>query len=430
MKQMLREKNKRIIIVGNSAAGLSALEAIRKRDEKSKVLIVDKEPFPAYSRVITPYFIMGEVRKEKDLFLRTKDFYKELDVKTLFGRKVRSIDTAKREVILDQGKREPFDLLLIASGSSPNRPEIQGAKSEDIHVLRDLSDAKLLRDMRSRVQKILFMGGGLVSLQTLQAMYRMGGQFTLLLKSDQILSQTIDNEASEIIEGHLEKMGICIMKGRDISQVKRRNGSMKAILDSGVEIEVEILFAGKGVRPNVSFLEGTKINTQRGILVNSYMESNIEGIYAAGDVAQVPDFFSNEKVNYGLWPSAVEQGEIAGKNMIGLKEVYPGNLRMNVTRIFGIPIVSIGDFGSKRVVEILKKRDEKRNVYRKFCLDEKGFLVGAILVNQTEDLGVIQGLIRARKNMVSLKFHSFWKSKIDYGLVYKNIVGRGLQDHT
>lgn len=205
---------------------------------------------------------------------------------------------------------------------------------------------------------------------------------------------------------------------------------MKAILDSGVEIEVEILFAGKGVRPNVSFLEGTKINTQRGILVNSYMESNIEGIYAAGDVAQVPDFFSNEKVNYGLWPSAVEQGEIAGKNMIGLKEVYPGNLRMNVTRIFGIPIVSIGDFGSKRVVEILKKRDEKRNVYRKFCLDEKGFLVGAILVNQTEDLGVIQGLIRARKNMVSLKFHSFWKSKIDYGLVYKNIVGRGLQDHT
>jgi nitrite reductase (NADH) large subunit len=428
MKQIVREEKKRVIIIGNSAAGLSALEAIRKRDQKSKILIIDKEPFPAYSRVITPYFIMGEIQKEENLFLKPKDFYQELDVKTLFGRKVQSIDISKREVILDHGKKEPFDLLLIASGSSPNRPKIRGAKSENIHVLRDLSDAKSLRDMRPRVQNILFMGGGLVSLQTLQAMYRVGGKFTLVVKSDQILSQTVDHEASEIIERHLEKMGICIIKGRDVSQVKRRNGSMKAILDNGEEIEIDILFAGKGVKPNVSLLEGTKINIQRSILVNSYMETNIEGIYAAGDVAQVPDFFSSEKVNYGLWPSAVEQGEMAGRNMTGLKEIYPGNLRMNVTRIFGMPIVSIGDFGSKRVAEILKKKDEKRNVYRKFCLDEKGILIGAILVNQVEDLGVIQGLIRARKDVVSLKFHSFWKSKMDYGFVYKNVVERRLQD--
>ena len=142
----------------------------------------------------------------------------------------------------------------------------------------------------------------------------------------------------------------------------------------------------------------------------------------AGDVVQAQDFFSCEKVNYGLWPSAVEQGEIAGKNMAGLEEVYPGNLKMNVTRIFAMPIASIGDFGSKRVAEVLGKKDEKRNIYRKICLDEKGIIVGAILINKMDDLGVIHGLIRERKNADFLKSSSIWKSPMNYGFVYKNLL--------
>jgi NAD(P)H-nitrite reductase large subunit len=156
--------------------------------------------------------------------------------------------------------------------------------------------------------------------------------------------------------------------------------------------------------------------------VNDYIETNVEGIYAAGDVAQAPDFFSGEKVNYGLWPSAVEQGEIAGKNMAGLKEVYPGNLKMNVTRIFAMPIASIGDFGTKRVAETLIKRDEKRNIYRKICLDEKGIIIGALLINRVDDLGVLHGLIRERKDGGVLKSVPIWKSPMSYGFLYKNIL--------
>ncbi len=410
------------MIIGNSAAGLSAIEAFRKRDPDSRVTLIDREPYPAYSRVITPYFIMGGMKEEGHLFLRDKNYYKGLGVKTLLGVEVLGVDTRLREVLLDNGKKESFDLLLIATGSSPVRPRIRGAKTEDIGVLRSLDDARRLKELKPKIQNILLLGGGLVSLQTLQALYRRGGRYTLLMKSDRVLSQTLDQEASEMVERHLKKMDVQIVKGGDVVQLKRKNGSCVAVLDKEQEIETDYIFAGKGVQPNIDFLKGSGIRAEQGVLVNRQMETNVEGVYAAGDVAMGPDFFSGESVIYGLWSSAVEQGEIAGKNMAGLKEAYPGNLKMNVTRIFALPIASIGDIGSERVAETFVRRDEKRGIYRKICLDGRGVIVGAILLNQVDDLGVIQGLIRERKNIEALKGNPQWRSHVSYGFVYKNIL--------
>ena len=419
---MPRKRKKRVIIIGNSAAGLSALEAFRKRDRDSKVMMIDKEPVLAYSRVITPYFIMGGVKKEEGLFLRTKDFYKEMGVKTLFGREILSIDTPSKEVVLDNGKKEPFDLLLVATGASPYRPKIKGVNSDEVHVLRSLSDARKLKEMKSRIQRGLFLGAGLVSLQTLQALFTTKGRYTLVVKSDRIFSQTLDREGSEVVEKHLNRMGVQIIKGRDVVQWKGAQGSKMAVLDNGEELEADFIFAGKGVKPNIDFLRGSGIKAKDGILVNDNMQTNVEGIYAAGDVAQARDFFSGEQVIYGLWPSAVEQGEVAGKNMAGSKETYRGNLKMNVTRIFAMPIASMGDFGSKRVAETLIKKDEKRNIYRKICFDEKGVIIGAILINQVDDLGVLHGLVQERKDGEVLKSSPIWKSTVNYGFVYKNIL--------
>jgi len=419
---MPRKRKKRVVIIGNSAAGLSALEAFRKRDRDSKILLIDKEPWLAYSRVITPYFIMGGIKTEEGLFLRTKDYYKNLGVRTLLGKEVLEIDTKNREVLLEGGRKEDFDLLLIATGSSPIKPKIKGIKPEEIGVLRSLSDAKYLKEMKPKVTKGLFLGAGLVSLQTLQALFTRQGRYTLVVKSDRIFSQTLDHEGSEMVEKHLKKMGIQIIKGRDVVQLKKEKDSKVALLDNGEEIETDFLFAGKGVRPNMDFLRSSGIKTKSGILVNEYMETNIEGVYAAGDVAQAPDFFSNEKVIYGLWPSAIEQGEIVGKNMAGLEATYAGNLKMNVTRVFGMPIASIGDFGSNRVAETLIKKDEKRSTYRKICLDENGVIIGAVLINRVDDLGIIHGLIRERRDGEVLKAHSIWRSPMSYGFIYKNIL--------
>lgn len=418
----MRKRKRRIIIIGNSAAGLSGLEAFIRRDREARVVLIDQEPYPAYSRVITPYYILGRMKKEENLFLRKREDYQQLGVKTMFGRRVLGLDIRNREVLLDNGKREPFDLLLIATGSSPVRPKIRGAKPEEINVLRSLEDARRLRALKPTIRHGLFLGGGLVSLQALQALYRREGEYTLIVKSDRILSQQLDPEGAEIVENHLRRMGIRILKGRDIVQLKRKRGTRIALLDNGEALETDFIFAGKGVRPNIDFLKGTGIETKGGILVSPQMETNLEGIYAAGDVAVAPDFFSGENVLYGLWSSAVEQGGIAGKNMADVKVSYEGNLKMNVTQIFAVPVVSIGDIGSNRVAESFVRRDERRNVYRKLCFDEKGTLIGAILIQQVDDLGVIHGLIRERRGGEVLKSSSLWRSPIDYGLIYKDIL--------
>jgi len=409
---------KRIIIIGNSAAGLSALQAFRRFDAESEVVMIDREPVWAYSRVITPYYIKGLIQKEEGLFIRTEQFYRDHAARTIFGASVEAIDTRKREVILDTGLKEPFDVLLIATGAFPNRPPMEQDSPDSQLVLRTLADARQLREIRSCTHRGLFLGAGLVTLQTLQAMHKEGDDFTLVIKSDRVLSQTLDAEAAEIIEKRLEAMKVRIIKRHDILQVKKKGHLQTAILSDGEELPTDFLFIGKGVDPSTAFLAGSGIHVAKGILVDSHMETNMEGIYAAGDVAQAPDFFSGQNVVAGLWPAAVEQGECAGKNMAGAHSCYGGNLKKNVSRILGIPLVSIGGFTSKEVYETLVVREAAKDVYRKFCFDKNGALIGAVLVNRIDDLGTIHGLIKSRKSVGGLNSFSGCSNFISYGALY------------
>lgn len=414
----------RLVIIGNGAAGIAALDAIRKVDSSSTVTVIDRESVPAYSRITTPYFIKGAIPKEKDLYLRSKAFYQEPGIRAVLGCAVEGIDTRERTVILDRGKKEPFDSLLIAGGASPKRPAIPGVSEKDLLVLRDLADARKLKKIRGQGTTGVFIGAGLVSLQTLQAMHTDESRSILVVKSDRVLSQTLDAAGAQIIEKRLRDRGVRVMKGCEVHH-REKDGTV--VLDTQERLRADFIFAGKGVRPNTDFLEGSGIIADNGILVNRRLETNIEGIYAAGDVVRAPDFFTGRQVTYGLWPSALEQGEIAGKNMAGAKVEYEGNLRMNVSAIFGLSLASVGDLGSERVKDVWVTEDTRGQVYRKLCLDEEGVLIGAVLINRMNDIGVIQGMIRGRRRAEPLLANSAWKSSVSYGLssavrVYSRVV--------
>jgi NAD(P)H-nitrite reductase large subunit len=248
-------------------------------------------------------------------------------------------------------------------------------------------------------------------------MHKTGSRPTLVVKSDRVLSQTLDSTGSQFIEKRLLDRGVRVMKGRDVHHVEK-DGTV--VLDTAEMLRTDFIFAGKGVRPNTDYLEGSGIRAAKGVFVNRYLETNIEGIYAAGDVAQATDFFSGDKVNYGLWPSALEQGEVAGKNMSGAKVEYQGNLRMNVSNIFGVSLASVGDLGSERVKETWITMDTREQVYRKLCLNEERVLIGAVLINRMNDVGVIQGIIRARKSAEPLMADLAWKSYVSCGHLFRD----------
>lgn len=416
-------QQKRVIIVGNSAAGLAAAESFRARDAHSKVLLIDREAGYAYSRVVTPYYIKGSLANERALFIRGENFYRELGIETILGSAVLGIDSRTRQVELEGGRREPFDLLLIATGAFPQRPRVEGADTQDIHVLRTLADARGLKSVKRFAGRGLFIGAGLVSLQTLEAMYKPGGCYTLVLKSSKLLSQTLDSTAAQIIERRLVKMGVRIVKGQDVVRIEEAGAAKLATLQNGEQVAADFVFMGKGVKPAVDWLQGSGVQIDQGILVDSHLRTSVAGIYAAGDCAQAPDFHSGRRISAGLWPAAVDQGEIAGRNMAGGCDSYAGNLKKNVSRIGGVSFASIGDFKSDRVAETLDFHDHGSDVYRKFCVDRSGILIGAVLVNRLEDIGVIHGLINGKKNAEYLGSRS---SFLSYGAVYRESARRPL----
>lgn len=405
----------RAVIIGNSAAGLAAAESFRARDSRSEVLLIDREGGCAYSRVVTPYFIKGSIATERGIFIRSEAFYREWGISTAFGSAVVGLDVGLRQVVLEGGKREPFDSLLIATGAFPHQARIDGAKEGDIHVLRTLADACRLKSLKRSAKRGLFIGAGLVSVQTIEAMYKPGDSYTLVMKSSQLLSQTLDSTAAQIIERRLVEMGVRIIKGQDVVRLETVGEARLATLENGEQLATDFVFMGKGVDPAIDWLQGSGIETGKGILVDARLETSVPGIYAAGDAAQAPDFHSGRRISAGLWPAAVDQGHIAGRNMAGERVSYPGNLKKNVSRIAGVAFASMGDFSSDRVAETILASDPARDVYRKLCFDRRGALIGAVLVGQLDDVGVIHGLISGRKDPGCLRSRT---SFLGYGAVY------------
>ena len=409
---------RRVVIVGNSAAGLAAAEAFRGRESQSELVLIDAEACPAYSRVATPYFVKGALANESALFIRGDSFYRDLGITTVFGRWVVGIDMGRRVLHLAGGGSEPFDLLLIATGAFPERKPIEGLDAGDLHVLRTLADARRLKSVKLAARRGLFIGAGLVSLQSIEAMYRPGDEYTLVMKSRSVLSQALDPAAALMVERRLLRAGVRIVKGEDVVRVETTPAGKVATLESGERIDADFLFMGKGVAPSIDWLRSSGVHVDKGVVVDSRMQTNIPGIYAAGDAAQTPDFYSDRRISVGLWPAAIDQGRVAGTNMAGASVSYEGSLKKNVSRIAGLPFASIGDIASDRVVETAILSDAAGEIYRKFCLDRDGILIGAILVNQLQDMGVVHGLISSRRDATCLRSHL---GHLNFGVVRKDL---------
>lgn len=333
-----------IIIVGNSAAGLSALQHFRSFDSDSRITLVSAEPGPAYSRVLLPYYLRGKVPYE-NLFIRSEEDYRRLDVKTEFGVSVRNLDSERRSVLLDDGRTVAFDRLLVATGSRPFLPPIQGLEGPEVCHLWTLADVRRLDTLLRPGRRALVLGSGFVALQGAWAALQRGLKVTIYELLPHIMPTALDETAAELLRRRIEDHGVEVRLGTTTEAVQRSSdGSLKVLAKGRLPLDVDIVIVGAGVRPNVEFLVDSPVEIERGILVNERMETNVPGIYAAGDVARGPTAFGQPHETHALWPTAVEHGKIAGTNLAGRTLRYRGSLSMNVTEMFGMTVASMGQF--------------------------------------------------------------------------------------
>ncbi|MCM8789911.1 MAG: FAD-dependent oxidoreductase [Candidatus Omnitrophica bacterium] len=393
------------IIIGNSAAGIAGLEAIREKDKDSKVIVISDENYSAYCRCMISYYLAKEV-SEDNLLYRPKNFYKENNVELLLNKKVTKVDPKKNRIICEDKSQLGYDALLIATGSTPKFPEIPGIKKRGVFGFRTIKDVKEIEGLVPVTKTACIMGGGLIGLKAAYALKKRNIDVKVIIKSKQVLSQMLDFEAALLVQKKLEEHGIEIIFNQDVTEVIGDEGELKAVkLDSGKVIGCSLIIVGKGVSPNLGLVKDTEIKVSEGIIADGLLRTSIPNIYVAGDVAETYDITLGKHSINALWPIAVEQGRLAGSNMAGDKINYEGSVGMNSIEFFGLPIVSLGIFKinpDDKSFEELKLNNVKENIYKKIILRGNA-LVGAIFAGDIKNSGVYLRLIRKRVDVSSIK---------------------------
>jgi len=406
------------VILGNSAAGLTAIDAIRERDRDGPITVVSREPEPAYSRVALPYVLSRE-KQVPQITLRGAEYYEANRVELMDGVGASAVDPKAKTVTLEDGRRLQYDRLLIATGSASRVPPVRGIEDADVCYHWTLADTRKIEAKLNGARSCFVIGAGFISLLTVSALIKVAGlKFTVVEIADQVMPQLLDPEGGRALEKAMREKGIDVLLGEQVAGIERAGAGYGVTLKGGRTIEAGMIVCGAGVRPNVDFLAGSGVDVARGVLVNERQETSAPGVYAAGDCAEGFDFLSGERAVHAIWPTAIDQGRVAGANMAGGSQTYPGSLSWNVTELFGLASASVGEFRERDGCEPIVFHNPSANVYRKLLLED-GRIVGAVVIGRAEhvqDLGVVQAMIR-RGTDVSRWRHMLHGERINYGML-------------
>ncbi len=395
------------VIIGASAAGIGAVEAIRDVDPVGTITVISEEHCPQYSRPMISDFVSGKATLEK-MKCREDHFWENNTVQALTGRTAVRLNLAGKYVELDGGDRVTFEKLLLATGGKPFIPKIEGAEKEGVFTFTTLADAEHLAARIESARKAVVIGAGLIGVSVTEALAKRGLEVTMVEFKDKILSLLLDSAASEIIENAIRKAGVKIVTGQTVQRIlgKPENDHVVggAVLTNGNQLQCDLVIIAIGVIPRMELAAGTDLKTNRGIIVDKFMQTTVPDVYASGDAAEAYDFILNENRSLPLWPLAQLEGKVAGYNMAGKKTRYQGGTSMSALKYFGTPIISVGVTNPKEDsgYEILVKHDPATNVYKKLVLKDN-VVVGVTLVNDIERAGILFHLMKNCANVKRFK---------------------------
>ena len=402
----MASSEKRYVIVGASAAGMAAAEAIRSLDKRGSVTLFSDEPDPPYFRPLIPFLISGR-KCAADMVLSGEGPYSGAGIDVRLNARVEGIDGRAQTVRLLGGEQVAYDRLLIATGSqSYIPPETEGTNIEGVFALRTLAAARAAATRVANTRHAVMLGGGMLNLKVAFALLECGLRVTLIVQSPQVLSQLMEPEDAALIRDALNNAGLKILTGAGARRVlSNGSGVSGVLLDDGREIGCEMVCIGKGVQPNVKF-DHEGIQVDRGVVVDRFTASSAANVYAAGDVAVTFDPITGGRIVTGLWTNAVEMGRCAGFNMAGRQTEYGGTFGiLNATQVADVAFVSMG------IVHTTGQDYEthvsgSRGAYRKLVFSPDGnLLVGVLLVGDISRAGLYRFVIKERKPVAGIKSH-------------------------
>ena len=386
------------VIIGNSTAAIAAAEQIRLLDAAGKITMISDEPYHTYGRPLISYYLLGKTDAERMKY-RPADFYERNRIDTVFSKRVEKIDAEKKKVVLSDGKKIAYDKLLVATGSRPFNPPMEGIESVPCKFnFMTFDDALALEKVLAPDKSVLIIGAGLIGLKCLEGIADRVREVSVVDMADRVLPSILDEYGASLVQRELEGHKTTFYLSDSVQKFSGNTAHLK----SGKDIAFDILVVAVGVRPNVELVKDAGGKVGRGILTDDRQETSLKDVYAAGDCTESYDITAQTSRILALLPNAQFQGACAGTNMAGGEAHFTNAVPMNAIGFFGSHILTAGSYFGDTYVE------KSGDTYKKlFYSDNK--LNGFILVNKPDRAGIYTSLLRNATPLDEVDFESLKK---------------------
>ena len=413
------------VILGAGPAGVIAAETIRKQAPHDQITIVGDEAEPPYSRMAIPYLLIGNIQEDGTYLRKSATHFETLNVKQINARAQR-VDGAGKQVHLSNGEVLAFDKLLIATGSRPVQPPIPGIDSPEVQTCWTLEDARAIMELAKPGARVVQMGAGFIGCIIMEALAARGVQLTVVEMGDRMVPRMMGPVAGGMIREWVQHKGVQVFTGAKVTSIERQGASsggllskltgllgggsqdvsdapLTVVLSNGKKIPADLVISATGVKPCIDFLEGSDVKCLQGVLTDEHLQTNVPGVYAAGDCAEAFDKVSGKTIVSAIQPNAAEQARVAALNMVGQTTYLKGVTQINVLDTLGLISTSFGNWEGVPGGESATLTTDSRHLSLQFSGD---VMVGCNSVGWTDHVGVMRGLVEGQVHLGE------WKDKL------------------
>lgn len=383
---------KRYVIVGNGVAGTTAAENIRKMDPEGMIILLTDEGIPFYYRIRLNEFLSGDVTEAR-LIAKQESWFRKQKINLHLETKVVDVMSEDKIVLTAAGDKIPYDSLLIATGSHAFLPPIQGSDKKGLFSLRTFQDAQNIVSWAKGIEEVVIIGGGLLGLEAGNGLRKLGKRITVVEFFPRLLPRQLDVEGARRLQAMMEKMDFSFRLGAKTQEIQGDGSVVGVQLEGGETLSAEMVIVSAGVRPNMALADSAGLDRDKGIQVDDHLRTSQPEIYAAGDVAEYKGF------PYGIWPAAMEQGKIAGINMVGGQTLYKGTTMANTLKVVGIDLASAGEVDAEDALE--SKIQSGDDYYRKIVIKDNQ-IIGCIMLGDTKEFNRITKMMAEKTDISQL----------------------------
>ncbi|MDR7236622.1 nitrite reductase large subunit NirB [Neobacillus drentensis] len=388
-------EKKKLVLVGNGMAGVKTIEEILKLSKESfEITIFGSEPHPNYNRILLSKVLQGDT-KVKDITLNDLDWYRENHIQLFTSETVIKVDSKRKVVVTDLGRIEPYDELILATGSLPFILPIPGAEKMGVTAFRDIKDTEVMVEASKMYKKAAVIGGGLLGLEAARGLINLGMDVSVIHLAPYLMERQLDPQAGKLLQTELEKQGMKFLLEKQTQEIIGDDRVEGLRFNDGTVLEADLVVMAVGIKPNVELAKESGIAVNRGIVVNDYLLTSIPAIYSVGECAE------HNGTVYGLVAPLFEQGKVLAKHICRVEtKGYQGSILSTQLKVSGVEVFSAGDFIEGVGKEAIKVFDGNDSIYKKIVIQDNK-IVGAVLFGDSSDGNRLFSMIQKQADVSS-----------------------------